>query len=152
MYPWLLFLHVLSAMVWIGGGLILLLTGLRVRASADPRRAADFAGTLPYLALRSLAPAIVLLLLTGVGMVLSNAAWQFSQTWVLLALGLFVLAFAIGAVYLSRAGAALLRVAGGEAGDATSVTPFLNRWLLGYGAVLLILVVVVWDMIFKPGL
>ena len=28
----------------------------------------------------------------------------------------------------------------------------LDRWILGYRLVLLVLVVAVWDMIFKPGL
>jgi hypothetical protein len=150
-YPWLLFAHVLGAIVWIGGGLMLLLIGVRVRSSAGPTAAAEFARTLPYVALRALTPAIAVILVTGVVMVLTSAAWRFSQLWVLLALGLLVLAFAIGALYLSRTGSALLRAASEDVGDVASVTAVLDRWLLGYGVVLLLLVIVVWDMIFKPG-
>jgi hypothetical protein len=28
----------------------------------------------------------------------------------------------------------------------------LDQWLLGYGMVLVVLLVAVWDMVFKPGL
>jgi hypothetical protein len=28
----------------------------------------------------------------------------------------------------------------------------LDQWLLGYGVVLVVLLVAVWDMVFKPGL
>jgi uncharacterized membrane protein len=152
LYPWLLFLHILAAIVWIGGGLMLVLIAFRVRSSASPTMAAEFGRTLPYVALRGLTPAIAVLLLTGVSLVLTSRTWAFSQPWVLLALGLLVLAFLIGAIYLSRTGAALLRLAGEEGADVADGRVILNRWLLGYGVVLLILIVVVWDMIFKPGL
>ncbi|HEY6677911.1 MAG TPA: hypothetical protein VI411_03315 [Actinomycetota bacterium] len=33
---WLHFGHVLSAIVWVGGGLMLSIVGLRVRASGEP--------------------------------------------------------------------------------------------------------------------
>jgi uncharacterized membrane protein len=151
LYPWLVFLHVLAAIAWIGGGLMLTLFALRARSSGDQRAAADFAAGLPWVALRGLTPAIATLLLTGVALVLTGAGWSFTQPWILAALALLVVAFLIGAVYLSRVGAALLRVAGEGAGSA-DVRAVLDRWLLGYGAVLLILVAVVWDMVFKPGL
>ncbi len=148
---WLLFVHVLSAMVWLGGGLTLMLAGFRARSSARPEAVAEFAGTVPFVGLRVLMPSVVVLLVTGIWQVLASSAWSFSQLWVRLALGLFILAFLVGAVYLSRVGIGLAR-ATADNRLASEGTALLNRWLVGYVVVLALLVVAVWDMIFKPGL
>jgi len=108
---WLHFGHVLSAIVWVGGGLMLSIVGVRVRASGDPNAIRQFAGTLSYAGIRVLLPAMVGTLAFGIWLVLKNAAWDFGQLWVLLALGLFAVAFLIGAVYLSRIGTRLQRLA-----------------------------------------
>lgn len=147
---WLRFAHVLAAMVWVGGGLMLSLVAVRARSSPDPRAIAEFARTLPYVGLRVLMPAVLVVLVSGVWLVLASAAWQLTQFWVLLALGLFALAFLIGAIYLSRIGIALERAAG-RGGETTQAAALLNRWLLAYGIVLAVLLVAVWDMVFKPG-
>jgi uncharacterized membrane protein len=139
-------------MVWVGGGLTLSLVGLRARSSGNPAAVAEFGKTLPFVGLRVLMPSVILVLVTGVWMVLAGSAWNFSQLWVLLGLGLFVLAFLIGAVYLSRVGVQLDHASaagGGESG--TNIAALLDRWLIGYGVVLVILAVAVWDMVFKPG-
>ena len=151
MVSWLLFVHVLSAMVWLGGGLTLMLAGFRARSSARPEAVNEFARTVPYVGLRVLMPSVVLLLVTGVWQVLASSAWSFSQLWVRLALGLFILAFLVGAVYLSRVGIGLAR-ATADNRPASEGAVLLNRWLVGYVVVLALLVVAVWDMIFKPGL
>jgi len=151
MVSWLLFVHVLSAMVWLGGGLTLMLAGFRARSSSRPEAVAEFAGTVPFVGLRVLMPAVVLLLVTGVWQVLASSAWSFSQLWVRLALGLFVLAFLVGAIYLSRVGIGLARATAGNR-LASEGAALLNRWPAGYVVVLGLLVIAVWDMIFKPGL
>jgi len=151
MVSWLLFVHVLSAMVWLGGGLTLMLAGFRDRSSARPEAVAEFAGTVPFVGLRVLMPSVIVLLVTGIWQVLASSAWSFSQLWVRLALGLFILAFLVGAVYLSRVGIGLAR-ATADNRLASEGTALLNRWLVGYVVVLALLVVAVWDMIFKPGL
>jgi uncharacterized membrane protein len=149
---WLHLVHVLAAIVWVGGGLMLSLVGFRARSSANPGAIGDFARTLPYVGLRVLMPSVVVVLVTGVWQVLASSEWKLSQLWVILALGLFGLAFLIGAVYLSRVGIALERAVGGDGRDPKDPVALLDRWLIGYGAVLLVLVVAVWDMVVKPGL
>ena len=124
--------------------------GARARASGDPKAIADFARTLSYVGPRLFIPALVAVLVFGLWMVLISAEWTLTQPWVLLALGLFVVAFLIGALYLGRIGIQFQRSA--ESGDASAGRLLLDRWLLGYRVVLLVLLVAVWDMIFKPGL
>src|SRR5256885_8188100 len=134
MVSWLLFVHVLSAMVWLGGGLTLMLAGFRARSSSRPEAAAEFAGTVPFVGLRVLMPAVVLLLVTGVWQVLASSAWSFSQLWVRLALGLFVLPFLVGAVYLSPLGNRLSRATAAYR-LASRGAALLDRLLRGYPVV-----------------
>jgi hypothetical protein len=63
---WLHFGHVLSAIPWVGGGLMLSIVGLRVRASGDPNAIRQFAGTLSYAGIRVLLPAMVGTLAFGI--------------------------------------------------------------------------------------
>jgi uncharacterized membrane protein len=148
---WLHFGHILGATVWVGGGLMLSLLGSRARSSLDPRAVGEFARTLTYVGPSELAPAVIAVLVFGVWMVLESAAWDFTQLWVVIAIGLFVVAFLVGAIYLSRVSIQLQRAADEDVG-ADVGRRLLGRWIMGYRAVLIVLVVAVWDMVFKPGL
>ncbi|MGE5221528.1 MAG: DUF2269 family protein, partial [Omnitrophica WOR_2 bacterium] len=110
---WLKFGHILGAMIWIGGGVMLSVLGVRARQSEDTHYIREFSRTLSYAGLRVLMPAVIAVLVFGIWMVLVFSAWQFTQLWILLALGAFALAFVIGAVYLSRVALALDRLTAG---------------------------------------
>lgn len=115
LYDWLLLGHILSAMVWVGGGLMLVFVARRARASTEPQAILDFGASLSYIGPRVLAPSVVGVLLFGVWMVLDSAAWDFDQAWILIAIGLFGVAFLVGAVYLSRVALQMVR---SDAADA----------------------------------
>jgi uncharacterized membrane protein len=152
--PWLHLAHVAGAILWVGGGVMLSLIGFRARRSGDVALIREFARTLSYVGLRLLTPAVVVVLVSGVWLVLASAEWSLTQLWVLLALGAFVVAFLVGAVYLSRSALQLERVVTpgqGQAADLPAARDALGRWLVGYGVVLAILAFALWDMIFKPG-
>jgi uncharacterized membrane protein len=146
---WLHFAHVAGAILWVGGGATLSVVGARARQSGNLAVIGEFARMLSYIGLRVFTPAVVVVLVSGVWLVLGSE-WNFTQPWVLLALGAFVLAFLIGAVYLSRSAIQLERAAIQNA-DLLAARQGLRRWLVGYGVVLIILVFALWDMIFKPG-
>jgi uncharacterized membrane protein len=149
---WLKFGHILSAIIWLGGGLALSFVASRARASDDAGAAREFARTLAYVAPRVMTPGVIGTVVFGVALVLTNAAWDFAQLWVLIGLALFVVAFLIGAVYLSRIGIQLGRIADSSGSSPPDEKALLGRWIVGYRVVLIILVVIVWDMVFKPGL
>jgi putative copper export protein len=74
LYDWMLLGHILSAMVWVGGALMLLFVAQRVRASTDPRAILDFGASLSYIGPRVLAPSVVGVLVLDVWMVQDSAA------------------------------------------------------------------------------
>lgn len=147
---WLLFLHVTAAMVWVGGGVAMGVLGLRVRRRPDRGSLSEFSAALGQVGLRVFMPALLAVLGTGLAMVLDGSGRRLSQPWILIGLGLFVAAFLIGSIYVSRVSIALERVMGGPAADTTEAAALVGRWLLGYGLILLLLVAAVWDMVFKP--
>ena len=150
--PWIHFLHVLGAIIWVGGGVMLSLIGARARKSEDPRLIGEFARTLSYVGLRVLTPAVVAVILTGLWLVLTGSEWKFTQLWVLLGLGAFIAAFLVGAIYLSRIAIQLDQVATRTDLSPQAARDLLGRWMVGYQIILIILVFAVWDMVFKPGL
>jgi uncharacterized membrane protein len=142
---WLVFFHVLGAMVWLGG--IAVLGALATVAIRNPEQAAPFIASLRRIGPIVLAPAPLTLVVFGLWAVAHDPAWSFDQTWVQLGLALFVLAFLIGAAHQSRAALAAER-----ATDPREAARHLRRWAYGMGVIVALLVVATWDMVFKPGL
>jgi uncharacterized membrane protein len=150
LYDWLLFLHVLAAMVWVGGGVMLAAIAARVLRDRDPAAVGRFTGSLRVLGPLVLAPATVSVLGLGIGLVIDTDALDFRQLWLQLGLGLFAAAFLIGAVWQSRAALAATQAA--ERGDDGEARHQLRHWSRGYRLIVLLLVVAAWDMTTKPGL
>ncbi len=148
---WLHLGHVVGAIAWLGGGLTLFVLGLRARSGDDPMAIAEFGRLLAYVGPRVLVPGVLAVLVFGTLMVLTGDGWDFSQTWILIGIGLFAAAFLIGVGYLSRLGIRLGRVEKESTGPIEQHA-LVARWLAGYGVVLVILAVAVWDMVAKPGI
>jgi uncharacterized membrane protein len=150
LYDWLLFGHIVAAMVWLGGGVVLAALAARVLRARKPEEVERFLGNLRVIGPLVLAPATVGVVGLGVWMVLTSSAWGFGQLWVQLAVGLFAAAFVIGAAHQSRTAIAAERAA--TRGDHVAALRQLARWSWGYGVIVLLLVVATWDMVNKPGL
>ena len=150
--PWLHLIHIAAATIWVGGGVTLSVIGARARRSNEPLVVGDFARLLSYVGLRVFTPAVVVVLLSGIGLVLVDSEWSFTQAWVLLGIVAFAIAFLIGAVYLSRSALRLGRLADEASMSLPAAREQLDRWLAGYAVVLIVLLFALWDMVFKPGL
>ena len=150
LYQWLLFLHVLAAMAWVGGAILLGALATAVLRTRQADAVERFVQVLPVVGPRVLAPATIAVVGLGVWLVLDSTAWDFGQFWVQLALALFAGAFVIGAAHQSRAALRAERAV--ERGDRDEALRQLARWSWGYRLIVLLLVVAAWDMEFKPGL
>jgi uncharacterized membrane protein len=147
---WLLFGHVLAAMVWIGGIVVLGALAIQVLRDDDPTATGRYLAGLRRIGPLVLAPAPVLLVVFGLWLVGDSSAWDFGQTWVQAGLGLFVAAFLVGAAHQSRAALAAERAA--SRGDHAEAARRLRRWAWGMALIVVLLVAATWDMVFKPGL
>jgi uncharacterized membrane protein len=149
-YEWMLFGHLLAAMLWLGGLTALSVLAWRLLASGDADAVVRFAASLGIVGPIVFAPAVVAVVGFGIGLVADSPAWTLGQTWVWLALVLFGAAFAVGAIFQSRAGIGAGRAA--AAGDAQEAVRQVRRWSRGNVVVLALLLAIAWDMVFKPGL
>ena len=148
LYEWLVLLHVLAAMVWVGGLAALTAFGIGALRSGDHDAVARFVGSLRVVGPYVLAPSSTLVLAFGVWMVLDNAAWTFGQAWIWLGLALLAAAVLVGAVFLSRSALAAERAV--NAGDHAQAARHLRTWSWWIRLILLLLAVATWDMVFKP--
>src|SRR3954466_11147290 len=85
LYNWLLVLHILAAMVWVGGAVMLGAQATRVVRAKDHGEVARSLKSLREIGPIVLAPATVLVLGLGIWMVLNSVAWDFKQEWVQIA-------------------------------------------------------------------
>jgi uncharacterized membrane protein len=147
MYDWLVFFHVLGAMVWLGGITVLGAFAVRIVRSDDPPAVGAFLASLRRIGPLVLAPAPISLLVFGVWAVLDS--WDFGALWIQLGLGLFAAAFLVGAAHQSRAAIAAERAAAAGAHD--DAARWLRRWAWGMGVIVALLVCATWVMVAKPG-
>lgn len=101
LYEWLLFVHIVAAMIWVGAVAVMNVQAtllLRQSEAADVRR---FTRLLRTLGLILLMPVVVVLLAFGIWLVF-DGGWEFEQTWVWLGIALFAFAFIVGAAFQSR--------------------------------------------------
>jgi uncharacterized membrane protein len=150
LYDWLLFLHIVAAMVWVGGLFAVNVLAIQVLRGGESQVVARFIGSLRFVGPLVFAPSVVALLAFGIWMVVDSNAWDFGQRWVQVGTGLLVLAFVIGAAFQSRSALAAQRAA--SAGDDREAVRQLRRWAWGMRLILVVLLVATWDMVVKPGL
>jgi uncharacterized membrane protein len=150
LHEWLLVLHILASMVWVGGLVTVTVQSMQVLRGREPESLTRFISSLRMIGPRVFAPATVLVLGLGIWLVAESQEFEFDQGWVLFGLGLFAAAFAIGAVFQSRSAIRAQRAA--SSGDLDRAEVELRRWSWGMRAILVVLVIATWDMVFKPGL
>jgi uncharacterized membrane protein len=150
LYDWLVLLHILAAMTWVGGLVILNAFATLLLRSGDRDPIVRFVNSLRVIGPLVLAPAMIGVVAIGVWLVLDSDGWSFEQAWIWIALVLFGVAFGVGAGFQSRAAIGAQRAA--EAGRHDETLRQLGRWSWGMRLILLLLVVIAWDMVFRPGI
>ena len=79
LYEWLLFLHVLAGMVWLGGAVFVAALGTLVVRRRDGEEVVRFSATLRRIGPAVLAPAPPAVVGFGVWLVVDSPAWAFSS-------------------------------------------------------------------------
>jgi uncharacterized membrane protein len=148
-YTVLKFLHVVSVIAWVGGGVMVQTLGFRA-LGAEPERVVRFAEDAAWAGNHFFMPASFATLIFGLGLVPAGH-YGWSDLWIILGLVGFALTAINGSAVLGRTSKKLHELAG-QRGPNDPVVQYTARRLLRILRIdLVVLVLVVLDMVIKPG-
>lgn len=98
-YEIALFVHVLAAIVWVGGSIVEQALAARAVRADDPLEVARFSSDAEFIGMRVFLPASLLVVLAG-GWMVYDGPWELSTTWVWLGLAIYLLSFLTGLGFL----------------------------------------------------
>jgi uncharacterized membrane protein len=150
-YEFLLTIHVLAAVIWVGGGLAMHILGRRVLKRGDPQEIFEFSKEINTVALRLYAPTALILLIAGV-LLVNEAGYEFSQLWITLAFIGWAFSFVVGVGYYGPQDKKLQTLVAADGPTATGIVENVRQALFVNQIEQLILILVVIDMTTKPGL
>lgn len=148
LYEALLFVHILAVGVWVGGSIMLGFISNRVERTGDAQYRARFATSATVVG-PIIGVSAGLVLASGIWMVLESEAIELAQTWVWLSLALFGVSIVVGAAYFGPASNRI--VAALESGQSEEADRRAKQFDLVSRLDILLLIVIVGVMVFKPG-
>ena len=149
MYTALLFVHIVCAVIWVGGAFTIQLLAVLVSRSGDPAELARLMRYFELIGSRVFVPVATLLFIAGAAMTLR--AWSFGQTWIVLAVALWVLSAVAGAIYLGPRAKRVGHLFDAEGPTSEAGRALMNRLFLVSRLELISFAIVIALMVFKPG-
>jgi uncharacterized membrane protein len=150
-YELLKLIHVLGAITWVGTSIEQQLVGARAMSSNERGRLAHFVDEADWVGVRIMTPAAILVVIAGILMVIESG-WNFTDTWILIGIGLFILTSLNGMVFLTPQTKKLKSLIVERSENDKGVQALVKRVTLASRIDLLILIAIVADMVIKPGL
>lgn len=148
-YEFWLFLHVIGAIVWIGGATAIQVFGILTKRAADPGKTAFFVGNVSFTVLWVFLPASLVLIASGVGLT-ESGNWDWGEPFIAWGLLLWAIVSLVAFGFLGRAMAkAGARLA--AEGPSPALALQLRNLVWTSRALLGVLVVIVFLMTVKPG-
>jgi uncharacterized membrane protein len=148
MYQLFLYIHVICAVIWVGGAVYAQLLALRVNRSPDPSELPNLARHIEYIGTRVFLPAALLLFVAGSVMTLQ--AWSFGRLWIAISVALWVLSAVVGAVYLGPRVKRAAELFEAEGPTSEAGRELINRLFVVSRLELIWFAVIVALMTFKP--
>jgi uncharacterized membrane protein len=149
-YKVLLTLHILAAVIWVGGGAIIQLFALRATRSKSQEHQAEFAADVSVIGMRTFIPASLVLIVTGLWLV-HEGSLGYGKAWVLIGLAVWIGSFLSGALFLGPQSGKLGKDIETYGFSSPQAQSRLSKIFLHSRIELAFLVVVVCDMVLKPG-
>jgi uncharacterized membrane protein len=149
MYEFLLTVHVLCAVIWVGGGVMMHIFG-RLATKEGPERQLAFTQQSIRLGNMVFAPLSVVLLIAGV-LLVEEVGYSYGDLWVTIGFLGFLTSFVLGVGYYPRAGRRYAEVAAGEGPGSPPAEAIYSRTATVNLVELTILLAVIIAMTTKPG-
>jgi len=141
--------HVLVAVTWVGGGVLLTVLGMRAQRASDPRQIVIIAREAAFVGERIFAPAGLVVLLMGIAMMI-NTNWGWGKFWVDAGLVGYAITFVTGLVVLSPLAKKIEASAETNGAEHPETLALIDRIMFIARIDVCVLLLVVADMITKP--
>lgn len=143
-------IHVVAAVAWVGGVILSQVNAALATRSGEQARLHGFIQDQAWLGKHYFAPAAIVLILAGIAMVIESG-WEFADLWIVIGIALWVASVIIGAGFLGPRSEQLTAELEQKGMDDPGVQSLANQLALLSRADLVILLLVVTDMVVKPG-
>ena len=148
-YELLKTIHVLAAVVWVGGATATQVFAIRANRADDPTRIATFARDSEWIGTRVFLPMSLILVVTGFG-IIADVDYDF-EAWIIIGLGVWLASVVTGAGFLGPESGRIAQVIEREGPASPEAARRIKRIFIVSRIELLLLFIVVIDMVVKPG-
>ena len=142
-------IHVLAALTWIGGGVLLVILGAIAVRKNDPEEMVTVARQAALVGQRLFAPAGGIVVLMGIAMML-NTNWGWGKFWIIVGLVGYATTAVIGSAVLGPLAEKIVATTEEKGATHPETIALVQRILLIARLDMLMLVLVVVDMVVKP--
>jgi uncharacterized membrane protein len=148
-YEWFMTVHVLAAVMWVGGSVMLTLLGLMTLGLRDPVRLAQFAKQVSFLGGVYFPPLSLMVVAFGFAMI-ANGDLSYSLTWLQIAIVGWAVSFFVGAGYLGPHAKRLSKVLDDHGAEDAKAQALIQRILFVARLDAVLLLFIVFVMTAKP--
>ncbi|MFP5451018.1 MAG: DUF2269 family protein [Thermoleophilia bacterium] len=151
LYESLVFVHVLMAIIWVGGAVALQVLYVRAQRSTEPGAMTRTAGDAEFIGMRVFMPASIILLLSGIWAVIEGP-WEFEQAWISAGFAVWFFSLVVGMGFLGPESGRIKNLMAERGPDDAQVKKRLARIFLVSRVELVALIAIVFIMSVKPWL
>jgi uncharacterized membrane protein len=141
--------HVLVAVLWVGGGVLLTILGLSAQRKTDASELVTVARQAAFVGEKIFAPAGLVVLAMGIAMMI-NTDWGWSTFWIDAGLIGYASSFVVGVAVLSPLAKKVVASSEQNGAAHPETVALINRILLIARVDVAVLLLVVADMVTKP--
>jgi uncharacterized membrane protein len=141
--------HVLFAVIWVGGGASIMIHAIRAQSAHDPEGIVTVAKQAAFMGEKVFAPVGLVTFLMGIAMMI-NTSWGWGHFWIVAGLIGYASTFVVGIAFLSPMAKKIDRSAEENGPTHPETLALINRIMLVARFDIAVLMLVVLDMATKP--
>lgn len=149
MYQLVLYIHIVCAVIWVGGAFAGQALAVQISRSGDAMEMLRFGRRLETLGSYVFMPVAIVLFIAGTWMTIQR--WSFGDVWVAVSVGLWVLSAVAGAAYLGPSAKRAVALFEAEGPTSAAGRQVIARMYLVSRLELVSFAIIIGLMVFKPG-
>jgi uncharacterized membrane protein len=142
-------IHVTFSIVWVGGGVGIMIYAIRVLRTSEPKEVLSVATQAAFMGEKIFAPAGLIVFLMGIAMMI-NTNWGWGHFWVIIGLLGYAATFAVGVAVLSPLAKKIEQSAREKGPEHPETMALIERIMLIGRIDVGVLLIVILDMVTKP--